>query len=152
MKAEHLNLFLTSAGSVISTMCGETPVFQKPFLRESSYSIDDLNVIIGVTGDLRGQLILSMAKQTAKNVASKMMGGMEVAELDEISLSAIGELGNMIAGNSGRLLGEAQVNIDIAPPAVLEGSGVRVSNQIPTISVPLVGEFGQIEIALSLAE
>lgn len=152
MKAEHLNFFLTSAGSVISSMCGETPAFRKPFLRESSYSIDDLNVIIGVTGGLRGQMIMSMSKQTAKNVASKMMGGMEVLELDEIALSAIGELGNMIAGNSGRLLGEAQVNIDIAPPAVLEGSGVRVSNQIPTISVPLVGEFGQIEIALSLAE
>lgn len=151
MKAEHVNLFLTSAGSVISTMCGDTPTFKKPFLRQASYSIDDLNVIIGVTGDLRGQMIMSMSKQTAKNVASRMMGGMEVTELDEIALSAVGELGNMIAGNAGRLLGEAKLRIDIAPPAVLEGSGVRVSNQIPTLSIPLIGVFGQIEIALSLA-
>lgn len=152
MKAEHVNLFLASASTVISAMCGEQPSFNRPFLRESPYSIDDLAVIIGVTGQLRGQMIMSMSKQCAKDIASQMMGGMPVPELDEMSLSAIGELGNMIAGNAARLLGEAKLEVDIAPPAVLEGSGVKVSNRIPTISVPVSGQFGTIEMALSLAE
>jgi chemotaxis protein CheX len=152
VKAEYVNLFLSSASSVMGMVCGEEPTFGQPFLRQSPYPIDDLNVIIGVTGKLRGQMIMSLNQETAKNVASRMMGGMEVLELDEICLSAIGELGNMIAGNAARLLGEVGVSVDIAPPAVLEGKGVKVSNQIPTLSIPLSGEFGPIEVALSLAD
>jgi hypothetical protein len=48
--------------------------------------------------------VISLSKETALSVASLMMGGMLVTELDDLSKSAISELGNMIMGNTATIL------------------------------------------------
>lgn len=152
MRAEHVNTFLESARRIITAMCGREPSMGRAFLRQEPYQAEEVSVLIGVTGSLRGQFIITMKGDTAKGVASQMMGGMPVAELDEIGLSAIGELGNMVAGNASTAFAEMGVNIDITPPTILEGSRIKISSSVATLAVPMQVNLGTIELALSLAD
>lgn len=67
-----------------------------------SNSVESLGVtvIIGMTKDLRGSVAYNMSEATAMTIASTMMGGMPVAQFDELPQSAISELVNMVTANS----------------------------------------------------
>jgi len=83
-----------------------------------------------------------------------MMGGVALAELDEISKSAIAELGNMIMGNTATILSSRGIGIEITPPSLLVGQNMVITPaHMRTICVPLIlsGEKS-IEINVSLEE
>ncbi len=61
-------------------------------------SANQVNVVMGLSDGIRGNVIIGFKKTTAFLIASKMMGGIEIAELNELTESAIGEMGNMFAG------------------------------------------------------
>ena len=66
-----------------------------------------------------------------------MMGGMAISELDEISKSAVSEMGNMIMGNASTIFAKKGISIDITPPSLLTGEKIEISNKISTIVVPV---------------
>ncbi len=78
--------------------------------------------IIGIIGDLRGNVIYSMSADTAKKIAGIMMGGMELDEFDEIAQSAISELGNMLAANACTELSLVSVKVDVSTPTLMTGT------------------------------
>ncbi len=47
--------------------------------------------------------------------------GMPVTELDDMAMSAISELGNMIMGNAATIFSTKGIVIDITPPTVCRG-------------------------------
>lgn len=80
-------------------------------------------ILIGVTGEMRGQVVLSIDEKKACEIASRMMMGMPVPELDDMAISAISELGNMIMGNAATVFSVRNIGIDITPPTVGRGTG-----------------------------
>lgn len=137
MKAEYINTFIEAAQSVMSMVCGVEAKLGKVHLRNSPYAVNQVIIMIGVIGKIKGQVWFELSVETAKNIASVMMGGMPVEEFDEISRSAVSELGNMIMGNTSTLFANQSVNIDITPPSLLTGEKIELSNKIATIVVPL---------------
>lgn len=86
-----------------------------------------LMINIGVLGPLKGAILIGMTIDGAKRFASKMMMGMEVAELDELAQSAISEMGNMVCANACTNFSAAGViGLDISPPTLLVGVDGRV--------------------------
>jgi chemotaxis protein CheX len=81
------------------------------------------------------------------------MFGMEVLALDEMSKSAIAELGNMIMGNVSTEFYNEGIKIDITPPTVLVGSDINISTKgIQTVCVPIEIENGtKIEVDVAVA-
>lgn len=77
--------------------------------------------IVGILGDLSGNVIFSMSEAEAKGIASAMMGGMEVPEFDELTQSAISELSNMLAANACIGLTELGLHTDISTPTLMQG-------------------------------
>lgn len=77
--------------------------------------------IIGIVGELHGNVIFSMGEECAKNIASGMMCGMEVPEFDEMAQSAICELSNMLAANACMELSVMGANVDISTPTLMYG-------------------------------
>lgn len=147
MKAEYLNPFIEGAHLVFRSLLDVDAKLEKIYLKASPYSVSDIIILIGVVGEIRGQVCLELSIETAKKIASTMMGGMEVADMDEISTSAIAELSNMIMGNTCSILSTNKVNIDISPPTILSGEKIKISNKIATIVVPLKLEnYGTINI------
>lgn len=120
------NAFIHSISEVLSmfgletTYDGETSV-------DRVESSSQVNILIGLTVGAGGSMILGMDKPMALHLASTMMCGMEVQELDDMSKAALGEIMNMIMGN---FLTKVQTDedkiIDISPPTVVSGDRVSI--------------------------
>lgn len=78
--------------------------------------------IIGIIGDVRGNVIYAMSNEAAKNFAGTMMGGMELEEFDEIAQSAVAELGNMLAGSACTELSMQKIRADVSTPTLMIGN------------------------------
>lgn len=137
MKAEYINPFIEAAQSVIKMLCGIEAKLGKVYLRNSPFSVNQVVIMIGVIGKIKGQVFFELSVDTAKKVASVMMGGMLVEELDEISKSAVSEMGNMILGNASTIFADKDISISITPPSLLTGEKIQISNKVSTIVVPL---------------
>jgi chemotaxis protein CheX len=153
VKAEYINPFIKSSVEVLSQMVQMNCEVGRPTLKTSPYSANNLIIMIGITGDIKGQAILSFDEVMAMSIVSKMMGGMEITELDAIGKSALSELGNMILGNSATLLFNAGIKVDITPPTLMIGNNLSIStNQMQVISIPLKAEGKEIELNIFIKE
>lgn len=153
MKAEYINPFFDSSSVILNEMCGISANKKQPYIKQGMTLIKTITITIGVTGKLKGNIIISMDRMSALNLASVMMGGMTISELDEITMSAISELGNMIAGRAGMIFSNNEIDIDITPPvSALNHPDSKINYSMSTICVPFVlsnGSEFEIDIALN---
>jgi chemotaxis protein CheX len=80
----------------------------------------DISVLIGFVGDVDEQIFMSMDASTGKSIASEMLGGMEIDNVDEVVFSAVGELCNMVMGNACSSISLETANVDITTPIILQ--------------------------------
>lgn len=99
-------------------------------------------VLIGMTGDMKGKLVLSGDSDVFGNIG-EVMFGMKIG--DEMLSSFSGELGNMIAGGLSSQIYENGLKTDITSPTVLSGnttlSGFQRALHIPA-TFERAGEMG----------
>ena len=76
---------------------------------------DAQDIMVGVTGDLTGEIVYHFPNATSLGIVT-IMSGMEVQTVDEFVTSAISEIANIISGNVMTLLEGANVRCDILPP------------------------------------
>lgn len=99
INANHINPFLMASSSVLRDCCMLSDLeIGKPYLRDTSFSADDWVIMIGLTGELKGQVLIAFSTEAVLDVASRMCMT-TIQQMDEMSSSAICELGNMILGN-----------------------------------------------------
>lgn len=134
MNSEYINSFLVAAKSVLQN-CGIEIENGVPYVKNNAFHDDSVVICLGVTGHIRGQVLLAFNKRVACDIASKMCM-MEIKELDEISLSALSELGNMIFGNAATVLSTKGIIVDITPPSVLHGEFTMESVDTKNICMP----------------
>lgn len=152
MKAEYVNPFLEAFDNVARQVINIKPEKGKLYVKEGSTKSGDVAITIGVTGDLSGSVVLSMSEEAAKFIASKMMFGMEVKELDDMAKSAISELGNMVAGNSASFFVNIGKNINITPPSLYTGKDLTIyAYKGKALCVPMHIENKTIEIDISVS-
>ena len=110
--------------------------------------------MVGITGVLTGQALLSLSEECAKGLAAKMLMEEALFEFDEYAQSALGELANMIAANATIGLSEAGYLCNITPPSVITGKQMEISCQehIQTIVIPMECGAGGMELNLSMIE
>lgn len=145
MNIEYINPFIEASQTVLKQIANIDAKLGKVYLKNSPYASEDIIIMVGLTGKIRGQVIFSMKKTLAMSIASSMMFGMPVTEFDEISKSAISELANMILGNTATLLYNRGVSIEITPPSLLMGQNLQISqNRMKTVCVPLLFNDGDI--------
>jgi chemotaxis protein CheX len=90
----------------------------KPGLFNQPFDQHSVGVLIGMTGDVRGRIILNGDEQLFGRIGEGMFGMVLEGEMLE---SFAGELGNMIAGNLSTSIANSGYNMDITPPTVLVG-------------------------------
>ena len=74
-----------------------------------------------------------------------------ITKLDELSLSALSELGNMILGNAATVLSTKGKIVDITPPSIIRGDFTLASAYTQNICVPLSYDDNKvIELDISL--
>lgn len=154
MNIEYINPFIEASQTVLQQVANIDAKLGKVFLRSSPYKGESILIIVGITGKMRGQAIFTMTKEVAFKVASAMMFGMPVDELNEISKSALSELTNMILGNTATLLYNKGIGIEITPPSLLLGENLSISpSKMKTICVPLyLSDTEILEIDISVED
>lgn len=155
MKAEFLNPFVKSIIQIIENTVSETPEKGQVYLRDKyPYGSADVAIIVGITGVLSGQVILSLPLDCAKGIAARMLMEESIPELDEYAQSALGEMANMITANATIGLADAGFTCDITPPSVITGRNIEISCQegIKTIVIPLKLSMGAVEVNLGIIE
>lgn len=152
MNIEYINPFIEASQTVLQQVANIDAKLGKVFLRSSPYKGESVVIMVGITGKMRGQTIFTMSKETAFKIASAMMCGMPVEELNEISKSALSELTNMILGNAATILYNKGIGIEITPPSLLLGENLSISqSKMQTICIPLhLTEKEILEIDLSV--
>lgn len=154
MNVEYINPFIEASQTVLKTSAGIDARLGNVYLKNAPYKSDTIVIIIGLTGKIRGQVVFSMGKQVAFGIASAMMFGMPVTELDEIAKSAISELTNMILGNTATILYNKGIGIEITPPSLLMGDNMVITpNKMKTICIPLhLNDDDVLEIDVSVVD
>lgn len=150
MRVEYINPFFLATVDVFKAMLSLEP--QRGTLRavEELVPVSEANVVIGVTGDLRGSLLYSFPKEMALEMVY-IMAGMRMNELDVFVSSALGEVANIISGNALTYLSKNDFNCDIAPPQLIIGtSGSLSMSTEKAVVLPLHTEIGVFEISISL--
>lgn len=134
MNAEHINIFIGALTGVFQEIAQVNLSINSKGVRSNNKYDKNVVVLVGITGDVRGNIALSMDESYAKGVASSMMCGMPVEVFDEMAQSAIREMANIMMGRVASLFEEVGVMIDITPPTLMTGEGITISNAIsPTL-------------------
>ncbi len=147
----YINPFLAAASKILKDMCNVESKVGKPYLKNNSNKTNGVMIMVGVTGDIRGQVIISLEEVVALDIASKMCM-MQVTEIDDLVQSALSEFGNMILGNAATLLFSNNIGIDITPPTVYVGD-VTVNNMhAQMIGIPITyDDCKEVELDVSLS-
>ena len=126
MNADFINPFLMSATKIMQEICQTEMKIGKPYVKTTEFENESVAVMIGITGELKGQVIMAFE-----------LKGMPVTALDDMSISAISELGNMIMGNAATIFSTKGYVIDITPPSVCHGDMTITQAYTQNICVPI---------------
>ncbi|MCH7552757.1 MAG: chemotaxis protein CheX, partial [Chloroflexi bacterium] len=110
--------FTTPIINIWESELGETVDKKASNPADVLYDASAIIAVVGVTGKLSGDVLYGFTQETAMAIASKMMGE-PLEALDEMALSAICELANMITGNAATLLAEAGMACEINAPVLM---------------------------------
>lgn len=154
MKFEYINPFIESSQSIINMTTGLSPAVGEVHVKQAPYKGNNTVIFIGLTGQIHGSVTFSLKNELACKLASSMMGGMPVPELDDMGKSAISELCNMILGNTASVFYKNDIAIDITPPTIFTGSNIELTpTHAEVVCVPLHFDNGDsIEIDINYKE
>jgi len=151
MNAKVLSTFLEAAVEVLTTEIGGPIERGQVSMVEASCPSNDVNVLLNVVGRLQGVVVYEMSTQTALKFVSRMIG-QEMLELDDLAQSGIAELGNVITGRAGTLLGATDYAVSLSVPTLVIGRATISTLDFRRIVVPLTTKDGVLEVHLALRE
>jgi chemotaxis protein CheX len=150
MKAEHINPFLKSTIETFQTMIGLELKPGKLYLRQETTNAD-ISGVIGLSGDIRGAVVMAYPEATALAVVSSFVGE-ESSELNDEVADAIGEITNIITGFAKKEL--SHLNLSISLPSIVRGSNhmVDMPKEAPVMCIPFSGTCGDFVMEVSMVE
>jgi chemotaxis protein CheX len=120
VKEEYVNSFLAPAKLVWTKELGEDLEMAGAQVVSNQFTTDDLTAIVGVSGRLEGNVLYGFSDETALAVVRRMIGEEVESYRDELGLSALGEIANMITGNAATHLSRTGFPCDISPPVIVD--------------------------------
>ncbi|MFP4016268.1 MAG: chemotaxis protein CheX [Halanaerobiales bacterium] len=116
---------------IIESCSSTFPLFgySLEFLSESSEenlnSAEEVNVLIGLSNGLQGNIVISFSKAVAMEIISTMMGGMRIENIDSMARSALGEMANMLMGSTVSST-PTELVIELSPPTIVIGNDMYI--------------------------
>lgn len=150
MNAEHVNPFLDAFKNVMGQLGFANIKTGKLSKKGKEMSATGVMLIVGIVGEIKGNVVYVLGEEDGKKIASKMMMGMPVAELDDMAKSAISELSNMLTANAATSFSNSGVLIDISAPTFLQGKNVAITMSSDTvIAMELIADDATVEVNIS---
>ena len=115
----HIQTILNGTIHALKTILPMNITISSPSLTTEPYTQEEMGVLIGLIGDLKGRVIIDGSSSIFGSIGSSMFGIPLEGEMLE---SFTGEFGNMIAGNLCTHAGQNNLELDITPPTVMVGN------------------------------
>lgn len=143
---------LTATGLTLGALFHEAPAIQPPRLTPAqSPTGTEVCVMIGFTGDVKGQILLGMSRRVARDLAGVLLGAPQPA-VDELVRSAMAEIANIAAGGCATELHGHGLITNITAPTVIVGDHVELSwPDLPILEARVRLSLGELTLAIGLA-
>ena len=150
MDVNYINPILSSFANVLPQL-GLANVRKKGISVKSKFiESPGVVIIVGIVGDIRGNVIYGLTIEDAKKIASTMMMGMPVNEFDELAQSAISELTNMLTANVATNFSNDNININISTPTLVHGKFTANATSDKVVCVEMDANGMTIEVNISM--
>jgi chemotaxis protein CheX len=154
MDARFVNCYLKGAQAVFKTMLRIELEMGRPTLKADRKASGDITGVIGFAGDKRGSFTISLRGECALTIYNAFTGE-DKKEVNEEVIDAVGELTNIISGQTRLELEKIGFNISASLPTVIIGKDVDINmiTKAPIITLPFSfgtnGNAGEIFIDFS---
>ena len=120
--------------------------------KEEMIITSDVTAFVGLVGEMCGNAAYCFSQDTAKSLASLMMMGMPISEVDAMARSALAELSNMITGVAiTAFADEEEIDLEVTPPTLVSGEDmIFILTFLDTQAIILNTPIGKIEINIAL--
>lgn len=143
----HVTSVLNGTIAAVKSLIPLEVSVDKPVLINQPFEQASIGVLIGMTGDIRGRLIIEGTESSVGGIGQAMFGMPLEGEMLE---SFSGELGNMIAGHLATSLSQEGLIMDITPPTVLIGR-TKMYGFDKALSIPIhISDIGILRIILMI--
>jgi len=150
MDVNYINPILSSFANVLPQL-GLGKVEKKGISLKSRFiESPGVVIIVGIVGDIKGNVIYGLSVEDAKKIASTMMMGMPVNDFDELAQSAISELTNMLTANVATNFSNDNININISTPTLVHGKFTANATTDKVVCVTMDVEGMAIEVNISM--
>ena len=152
MDASYITPFVKSIQNVFSTMLQLPVTVADPAIKQGNAPSHDVSGIIGMSGDVKGSVVLSFKLDAAESIVALFCGErLEATESD--FADAIGELVNMVSGGAKALFPDTN-RVSISCPSVIVGEshGVCLPSDIPCVMIPCSTDCGEFVIEVAIRE
>ena len=144
--------FISAIKDVMPQLGFESVVVKEQKSKDKKIMVSGLLLTLGIVGDKKGNVAYVIDTEGAKQIASVMMMGMAVEELDDMAKSAISELSNMLTANAAIYFSNDEITIDISPPTMLTGDNIELcmaKDQVAGLVFDIDGIGLEVNIALA---
>jgi chemotaxis protein CheX len=135
---KYIQPFIDVSRNVFKKFMGVEITANRPYFMDAEAESNwDISAIIGLTGEARGAVVISMKKELAARLTD-ILTGPQHNDLDAEIVDAIGEIVNIIAGNVKKNLEEA-FRLIISLPTIVQGRQHMIkwpSGQARIICIP----------------
>jgi chemotaxis protein CheX len=135
---QFIQPFIDVCQNCFKEFVGAELTMSRPYIADKD-TIDewDISAVIGLTGEARGAVVISMKKEVVTKLTD-MLTGTSHTEIDDEVVDAIGEIVNIIAGNAKKGL-EESFRLVISLPTIVQGKGHTIkwpNSQARIICIP----------------
>jgi chemotaxis protein CheX len=139
MDVKHITPFVLATKMVFKSMLNIDMTMDRPLLKNDKSASGDVTGVMGFVGDgeKKGVMCISFSRKGVLFVYKTLMGD-DRSEIDPEVIDAIGELTNIISGQSRKELENAGVNLTASIPTVVVGKDVELhfTCKLPIVSLP----------------
>jgi len=134
---KYINPFIIAAQTVFKTMLGISVEMGKPALKNVNRTSGDVTGIMGLAGDKKGTVTISLREAGARFIYKTLVGE-ECDSINQDVVDAIGEITNIISGQARKEFEKSGISLNAAIPMVIVGKEVEMNfiTKIPIISLP----------------
>lgn len=147
--SKHIQTILNGTIQALKTIIPLEITMGAPAMTTEPYEQQEMGVLIGIVGDLKGRIILDSTPASFSNIGNMMFGMPLEGEMLE---SFTGEFGNMMAGNLCTQVGQNGLELDITPPTVMVGHTKLYGFQKAFQLKVTIATVGDITILLTIDE
>jgi chemotaxis protein CheX len=149
----YIQPFVDVCKNVFKEFLGAELTAGRPYFSDKDVAHDwDVSAVIGLTGEARGAVVISLKTDLAVRLTG-ILTGSEHKELDDEVIDAVGELVNIIAGNAKKGL-EESFRLVISLPTIVQGPNHTInwsSEKARIITIPFaIFESGAFVLSVAI--